>query len=77
MYTGDGHQALLGPDLTVLGLRVWRKVTGDLKLTMAIVQKHGLGQQVTVQGFRSNSGLGLVFFPEDKLRRALLERASA
>ena len=73
MYTDDGHQALLGPDLTVLGLRVWRKVTGDLKLTMAIVQKHGLGQQVTVQGFRSNSGLGLVFFPEDKLRRALLE----
>ncbi|KAL3902997.1 MAG: hypothetical protein SGPRY_011846, partial [Prymnesium sp.] len=57
-----------------LGLRVWRKVTGDLRLlTMAIVQKHGLGQQVTVQDFRFNSGLGLVFLPEDKLRRALLE----
>ncbi|KAL3926895.1 MAG: hypothetical protein SGPRY_003084 [Prymnesium sp.] len=58
MYTDDGHQALLGADLTILGLRVWRKVTGDLRLTMAIVQKHGLGQQVTVQGFRFNSGLG-------------------
>ncbi|KAL3902227.1 MAG: hypothetical protein SGPRY_012162, partial [Prymnesium sp.] len=61
------------PDLTILGLRVWRKVTGDLWLTIAIVQKHGLGQQVTVQGFRFNTGLGIVFVPADKLRRALLE----
>ncbi|KAL1510835.1 hypothetical protein AB1Y20_007118 [Prymnesium parvum] len=40
---------------------------------MAIVQKHGLGQQVTVQGCRINTGLGVIYVPEDKLQRALRE----
>ncbi|KAL1525195.1 hypothetical protein AB1Y20_020065 [Prymnesium parvum] len=73
MYTDDGHQAMLGPELTIVGLRTWRKIMQDLRLTMAIVQKHGLGQQVTVQGCRFNTGLGVVFIPEDKLRRAIRE----
>ncbi|KAL1524397.1 hypothetical protein AB1Y20_019292 [Prymnesium parvum] len=55
MYTDDGHQAMLGPELTIVGLRTWRKIMQDLRLTMAIVQKHGLGQQVTVQGCRAST----------------------
>ncbi|KAL1504652.1 hypothetical protein AB1Y20_008432 [Prymnesium parvum] len=77
MYTDDGHQAILGPELTVIALRVWRKIMGELRLTMAIVQKHGIGQQVTVQGCRFNTGLGIVFVPEDKLRRAIHELDAA
>ena len=71
MYTDDGHFAILSVDLMVCWLRVWRKITGDLRLTMAIIQKHGLGQLVTHQGFRFNTGLGIVYVPEDKARRAL------
>lgn len=73
MYTDDGHQALLGPELAIVGLRTWRAIMGELRLTMAIIQKHGIGQQVTVQGCRFNTGLGIVFVPEDKLRRAVRE----
>ena len=71
MYTDDGHFAILSIDLMICGLRVWRRITGELRLTMAIIQKHGLGQLVTHQGFRFNTGLGLVYVPEDKARRAL------
>ncbi|MGA1354443.1 MAG: hypothetical protein ACO32I_06685, partial [Candidatus Limnocylindrus sp.] len=71
MYTDDGHQALLGVQLAVCGLRVWREITGSLKLQMAIIQKHGLGQQVTVQGVVVNAGLGIAYVPTDKMRRAL------
>ena len=78
-YTDDCHQAILSIDLTLLALRVWRRITSELRLTMAIVQKHGLGQLVTVQGFRFHSGLGIVYVPEDKARRTLcdLEAAAA
>lgn len=71
MYTDDGHQAMLGVQLAVLGLRIWRDMTNSLKLQMALVQKHGLGQQVVVQGVAVNAGLGVAFVPPDKLRRAL------
>jgi hypothetical protein len=71
VYTDDGHQAFLGEDLALLGLVIWRELTAELRLTMAIIQKHGLGLQVTCQGFRFNTGLGIVFVPEDKARRTL------
>ena len=70
-YTDDSHMACLGPDLQLAGVVVWRRITNDLRLTMAIIQKHGLGLQVTTQGYRFNTGLGIVFVPADKARRAL------
>ena len=46
-------------------------------LTMAIILKHGMGQLVTTQGFRLHTGLGLVYLPQDKVRRALASLDSA
>lgn len=71
MYTDDSHFALLGPQFTVLGLRVWYRIHTSLCLTMAIVEKHAIGLDVKLQGFRLHYGFGIVFIPEDKARRGL------
>ncbi|KAL3903045.1 MAG: hypothetical protein SGPRY_011829, partial [Prymnesium sp.] len=78
MYTDKLHQAVLGADLTIVGLRCWHRITRDLNLNkMAIVAKHGIGSQVTVQGVRVNTCWGAVFVPEDKARRALTDDQKA
>ena len=69
MYSDDSHQKILGCELTVLGLRVWIEITSKLNLTMAIVQKQMIGQNVLNQGLRFHSGLGITYVPADKLRR--------
>ncbi|KAL1524015.1 hypothetical protein AB1Y20_018929 [Prymnesium parvum] len=45
MYTDDGHQAILGPQLTVVALRVCRKIMGELRLTMAMSRSAAYGRK--------------------------------
>ena len=70
-YTDDTEQIILGVDLTIIGLRVWHRITSRLRLEMAIIQKHSIGSTLTYQGIRFNSVLGVAYVPTDKLRRAL------
>jgi hypothetical protein len=70
MYTDDAHKKILSVELAVLGLRCWLEITSSLNLTMAIVQKQMIGQFVTNQGLRFHSGFGIVYVPQDKLRRS-------
>ena len=77
MYTDDAHKKILSVELAVLGLRSWLKITSDLNLTMAIVQKQMIGQVVTNQGLRFHSGLGIVYVPHDKLRRSFASISEA
>ncbi|MGA1354324.1 MAG: hypothetical protein ACO32I_06075, partial [Candidatus Limnocylindrus sp.] len=73
MYTDDSHFAIFSPQLTVLAIRVWYRIHSSLNLTMAIVLKHGVGQQVTALGFVLHCGLGLAYIPQDKSRRAIAQ----
>ena len=70
MYTDDGQKTILGVDLTILGLQVEIAIYRELNLTMAIVPKQSLGQFGTSQGIRFHTGLGIVYVPQDKARRA-------
>ena len=69
-FTDDCELLFVGPERTVRGLRVWRRLVRSLNLRMAIPEKRYLGTWSVWLGVLLISGLGLVVVPRAKILRA-------
>ena len=70
VYTDDPTWIAVGTDRTLRALRVWRQLTNDAGLIMAIPEKRHLGSHAPWLGVIILAGLGLVVVPKSKLLRA-------
>ena len=70
MYADDPCLAVVGVERAVRALRVWRQLTQDAGLIMAIPEKRHLGGWVKWLGVLVVAGLGIIVIPRDKLLRA-------
>ena len=70
MFTDDGQTLSVGVEVTLLSLRVWRRLTDALKLRMAIPEKRSLGTWCKWIGVVLIAALGLVVVTRDKILRA-------
>ena len=70
MYTDDPILAAVGVDRTIRMLRVWRALTNELNLLMAIPEKRTLGTWCVWLGVIIVASLGIVVVPREKLLRA-------
>ena len=70
MYTDDPIMIVVGVERTLLALRVWRRLTDNVGLLMAIPEKRSLGTWCKWLGVIIIASLGLVIIPKDKLVRA-------
>ena len=71
MFTDDPLWVVVGVPRTLRALRVWRRLTDELGLIMAIPEKRTLGTWAGWIGVVAVSTLGLVVVPRDKLVRAV------
>lgn len=70
MYTDDPHATFVGVERTLDGLRVWRDLTTNIGLIMAIASKRCLGSWGKWLGVILIAALGVVAVPKDKVLRA-------
>ena len=70
MYTDDPVWGVVGVARTLRALRIWRRLTDELNLTMAIAEKRTLGSWGKWLGVILIATLGLVTVPREKLLRA-------
>ena len=78
MYTDDPFFGVVGVQRALALLRVWRRLTLDTKLIMAIPEKRNLGTSLIWLGVLFLAGLGLVIIPTNKrLRAAVAARQAA
>ena len=71
MFTDDPLWVVVGVSRTLRALRVWRRLTNELGLIMAIPEKRTLGTWAGWIGVVTITVLGLVVVPRDKLVRAV------
>ena len=69
-FTDDPIIGVVGVQRAIRALRVWRRLTNDLGLIMAIPEKRTLGAWAKWLGALLLAALGLVIIPKDKLMRA-------
>eukprot|EP00965_Chrysotila_dentata_P014880 492075-Pleurochrysis_carterae.AAC.1 len=77
MYTDDPVIAVVGVDRALRALRVWRALTNNLNLIMAIPEKRTLGVWARWLGALLFGTLGLILIPKAKLLRASVQIKSA
>ena len=70
MYTDDPVVVTVGVQRTLRALRVWRRLTNDVNLIMAIPEKRNLGTHALWLGVLLMVTLGIVVVPRHKLLRA-------
>ena len=70
VYSDDPVFLVVGVQRTLRALRVWRRLTTDAGLIMAIPEKRSLGTHAPWLGVLLVVGLGLVVVPKAKLLRA-------
>jgi len=70
MFTDDAHATVVGVERTKRALRVWRRLTLDAGLIMAIPEKRSLGSCGKWLGVWLIVALGIVAVPRDKILRA-------
>ena len=70
MFTDDAQSLTVGVQVTLLSLRVWRRLTDSLRLRMAIPEKRSLGTWCKWIGVMLIPALGLVVVTRDKILRA-------
>ena len=70
MYTDDAVFTVVGTERMVRALEVWRGVTHDFGLTMAIARKRQIGSRLTWLGFHFHMGYGALSVTPEKIRRA-------
>ena len=69
-YTDDPIIGVVGVRRALAAIRVWRRVTTDVRLIMAIPEKRNLGTWALWLGILFFAGMGLVVIPKNKLLRA-------
>lgn len=69
-YTDDPIWIVVGVDRTLRALRVWRRLTDQVGLLMAIPEKRNLGTHAVWLGVLILTTLGIVVVPKSKLLRA-------
>ena len=70
MFTDDAVFAVVGVQRAIRALKVWRALTEELNLLMAIPEKRTLGVWAPWLGVHFYTALGLVTIPPPKLLRA-------
>eukprot|EP00965_Chrysotila_dentata_P038453 1277874-Pleurochrysis_carterae.AAC.3 len=70
MYTDDPVVGVVGVDRALRALRVWRELTDNVGLLMAIPEKRTLGVWARWLGAILFAGLGVVVIPKANLLRA-------
>ena len=70
VFTDDPIFGVVGVERAIRALRVWRRLTDDLNLIMAIPEKRSLGSWSPWLGVWLIAALGLVVIPRHKLLRA-------
>ena len=70
MYTDDPVVVVVGADRALRALRVWRGLTDDVRLIMAIAEKRTLGSWTLWLGVILVASLGLAVVPTGKILRA-------
>ncbi|KAL1521742.1 hypothetical protein AB1Y20_021397 [Prymnesium parvum] len=70
MYTDDPIFVVVGARRAIRALQVWRQLTNDLRLIMAIPEKRVLGSWALWIGAIIVAPLGIVAIPRHKLMRA-------
>ena len=70
VYTDDPIFLVVGVSRTLRALRVWRQLTLDANLIMAIAEKRNLGTHAAWLGVLLLTSLGLLVVPKAKLLRA-------
>ena len=69
-FTDDAQMLAVGTKVKILSLRVWRRLTNQMRLRMAIAEKRSLGTWCKWIGVLLISSLGLVVVTRDKILRA-------
>ena len=70
IYSDDPLFCVVGVARAMRALRIWRRLTLDVGLIMAIHEKRSLGTWVSWLGVHILAFLGLIVVPKDKLLRA-------
>ena len=72
IYCDDPIFFVVGAPRAIRALRVWRRLTNDLHLIMAIPEKRALGSWARWLGVLLVVSCGIVVIPKDKLLRAAI-----
>ena len=70
MYTDDPVFIVVGVQRALRALRLWRRLTDEMGLVMAIAEKRSLGSWTLWIGVLLIPALGIVVVPRSKLLRA-------